>query len=147
MQVNIIKLSPWRIPRTFAQDWVGDLHKVLKKRKLWPLRAKEIHLVFVEKEHIQQLNAQYRQKNRPTDILSFSGASEEELGELVLCGEILSLQAREHDMTLKQELGYMLIHGVLHLLGYDHETSTLEAKKMFDLQDEIFAMLEKRHRL
>lgn len=145
MQVNTVKLCPWRIPRQFVQTWMEDLTRELKRRKLLPSGIREITLVFVSREKIQELNQQYRGKNRPTDILSFEGAEVGEWGELVLCGEVLDEQAIDHSLSKNQELGYMLIHGALHLLGYDHEKSALEAQEMFALQDEIFAKLDKKH--
>jgi len=145
VQVNTVKLCPWRIPRQFIQTWMEDLASELKKRKLLPKGIQEITLVFVSSEKIQELNQQFRAKSKPTDILSFEGAEVGEWGELVLCGEVLDQQAIDHSLSRNQELGYMLIHGALHLLGYDHEKSTLKAKEMFALQDEIFAKLDKKH--
>ncbi|MNT92934.1 Endoribonuclease YbeY [compost metagenome] len=58
-----------------------------------------------------------------------------------MCPDVLKKQAKDHDLTYKHELGYMLLHGVLHLLGYDHETSEEDAEKMFKIQDEAFEKL------
>jgi len=74
--------------------------------------------------------------------LSFPGdESQGSLGELILCPQVLKAQAKEHDFSFQEELGYMIIHGVLHLLGYDHEKTSHQAKKMFRLQDQIFDKL------
>jgi probable rRNA maturation factor len=53
----------------------------------------------------------------------------------------LKRQAREHKLSFQHELGYMVLHGILHLLGYDHETSEADAEKMFAIQDEVFEKL------
>ncbi len=84
-------------------------------------------------------------KNKPTDVLSFDPIEPDDLGELVLCPSVLRKQAKEHKLKYEIELGYMVIHGVLHLLGYDHEKTEKEAKKMFRLQDLVFdALLERQ---
>lgn len=87
---------------------------------------------------------QFRKKNYATDILSFAGDLEDSLGELVLCSQVLQKQAKEHKLTFNEELGYMLTHGVLHLMGFDHEKSKKEAKIMHDIQDLIFDKLCKK---
>lgn len=63
------------------------------------------------------------------------------LGELVFCLSVIKQQAKVHDMTFEHELGYMIIHGILHLLGYDHENGGAQATKMYKLQDQTFASL------
>ncbi len=87
------------------------------------------------------MNHEFRGKDYATDVLSFDSLEPTSLGELVLCPEVLKRQAQEHGLTYQQELGYMLLHGVLHLLGYDHETNPKDAEKMFALQDAVFETL------
>ncbi len=144
MQVNIVKLSQWRIPRRFLVSWLESLQKELKKRAVIDLKNKEITLVFVDKNHIKKLNLDFRSKPKVTDILSFSGMTEEDLGELVICGEQVNEQSFDHGLSKKEELGYMVIHGVLHLLGYDHEKGGQQEKEMFELQDSLFDVLRKK---
>lgn len=141
MQVNIIKLSQWRIPRSFVQAWIDAVAQDLRRQKILAKGSREIQVVFVEAKQIRQLNHRYRGRNKPTDILSFAGTGDGDLGELVLCGEILEKQSREHNLSFQEELGYMLIHGILHLLGYEHEKGGVEARRMFALQDEVFERL------
>lgn len=74
-------------------------------------------VAFVTKPEIQRLNFQFRKKDYPTDILSFSTPGLGELGELVISPAVIRKQAKEHGLSVHGELGYMLIHGVLHLLG------------------------------
>jgi probable rRNA maturation factor len=71
-------------------------------------------------------------------VLSFESGDPESLGELVFCPEVLETQAKEHKQSFDQELGLMLVHGVLHLLGFDHENGGDDEKKMISLQDEVF---------
>ena len=89
----------------------------------------------------KKVNFTFRQKNYATDVLSFEGDDQNILGELIICPEVVLRQAREHRLSFREELGYMILHGVLHLLGFDHEKSETEAKRMFALQDRIFDKL------
>ena len=69
-----------------------------------------------------------------------------QLGELVLCPQVVLKQSKEHNLSFRLELTYMLIHGVLHLLGYEHEGSAHRALEMFNIQDLIFkTFLEGNH--
>jgi probable rRNA maturation factor len=99
-----------------------------------------VNVVFVSLEEIQTLNKTYRRKNKVTDILSFPEyASRKEmlafvsdsifLGDLIVCYDYIVQAAIEDDVTLEQEMAYIVSHGVLHLLGFRH------SKKMFALQD------------
>lgn len=81
-----------------------------------------------------QLNHLYRKKKQPTDVLSFEAPQvfkkTGHLGELVICLPVLKLQARELGHSDKTELRVLLAHGILHLLGLDHEKSVKESRKM-----------------
>lgn len=98
-------------------------------------------LVFVRAKKMQDLNAMYRKKNYVTDVLSFSGTDQDDLGELVFCLDKLRSQASENGHSLETEFLYLLLHGVLHLCGYDHESSESEAEAMFAIQDKAFDAL------
>jgi len=93
-------------------------------------REVEISVVFVDDAYIQRLNYQYRNQNTPTDVLSFAMQEGEEVpneGEVVLLGDVVvSLpraweQSKEFEHSLLREVAYLIGHGVLHLLGYDHQ--------------------------
>ncbi len=82
----------------------------------------------------RSLNARYRGKDRPTNVLSFGGAGmcpdgRNFLGELVICAPVVAREARAQGKTREAHWAHMTVHGVLHLLGFDHER-TLEARKM-----------------
>jgi probable rRNA maturation factor len=82
----------------------------------------------------RSLNSRYRHKHKPTNVLSFAGAGmapdgRSHLGELVICAPLVALEARSQDKTLRAHWAHLTIHGVLHLLGFDHE-HTAEAGKM-----------------
>ena len=143
MVLLIVNPKKYKLPRPFIKKWIKALSEELQAHGL-RVAGKQLVLVFVDSAEIKKLNQTYRGKNKPTDVLSFDPIEQQDLGELVLCPSVLRRQAKEHKLTFEQELGYMIIHGVLHLLGFDHEKSVKQAKKMFRLQDNIFETLLER---
>ena len=109
----------------------------------------ELSVTFVSNDRIQEINREYRDKDRPTDVISFA-LEEMGEGELEIFGEdiprilgdiIISIpkareQAEEYNHSFMRELGFLAVHGLLHLLGYDHMNEQDE-KQMFDRQKEI----------
>lgn len=94
---------------------------------------------------IQKLNAQFRAKDKPTNVLSFPapeipGDPAPQLGDLALAGETCAREARDEGKTLADHLSHLVVHGVLHLCGYDHETAE-EAEEMEDFEREILSTL------
>lgn len=108
--------------------------------------VREIHLALTDDKRIHALNVQYRGKDKPTDVLSFPQFSPQEisgrsrrkihapssyLGDLVVSTETTIKQAREFGVSRRAELTRLLVHGVLHLCGYDHErVPAREAQRM-----------------
>lgn len=137
------------LPESFMKDWLRGVSRQLLDRKVMKPEQQtlEVSLVFLKEAEVKRLNWKYRGKDYPTDILSFANDETESLGEMVFCWPILQKQAIEHELSQEQELGYLMIHGILHLLGFDHETPGTDAEKMLELQDEIFEdMLAARER-
>lgn len=107
----------------------------------------ELSILIVDDAKIRKLNRQYRNIDAATDVLSFPQNAGEEaefishmLGDVVISVEMAQRQAAEHQFSVEQELVLLLIHGTLHLLGYDHERSSKEGEimrqrtwKLFDL--------------
>ena len=142
MKLLFANQKKFKIPQGFLKKWVKALSKELQRHGE-EIQGKQLILAFVDSAGIKKLNKTYRGKNKPTDVLSFEPIEEKDLGELVLCPSVLRKQAKDHKLPYEMELGYMVLHGVLHLLGYEHEKSAKEAKKMFRLQEMIFeALLE-----
>ena len=137
-------------PRAFLKKWIPSLRKELLLAKLGTRRlkalsdARHLSLVFVSTKEMKQLNKIYRGKNKATDVLSFAPTEPGSLGELVFSLSVLKNQASEHELSLNMELGYMVLHGILHLLGLDHERSVSEAKRMFRIQDKVFDAVGRR---
>ena len=98
-------------------------------------------LAFISEKQMKQLNHRFRGKNKATDILSFSSL-EKGLGELALCPTVIKKNACMR--SPREETAYMIVHGVLHLLGFDHEKSRLQARQMYRLQDQIFDQLRRK---
>ena len=101
-------------------------------------------IIFVGNEEIQTLNKQYRTIDRVTDVISFALEDAKDefslatrmLGDIYICIPKMKEQALEYGHSEKRELSFLVVHGLLHLLGYDHQIKE-EEKKMFDLQKEI----------
>jgi probable rRNA maturation factor len=120
-----------------------------KAAELEGLTTGEISFALVNNEIIHKLNRQYRNQDKPTDVLSFP-MDDEVWGDVVISTEQAALQAKEYGHSLKRELGYLAVHGVLHLLGYDHlnpedklvmrlrEEQILEALKLKRGQEGLF---------
>lgn len=113
-----------------------DNQKIRRKKLL--VEKKEIVFIFLSSREMQKINLKFRKKNCPTDVLSFQSGDQLALGELIFCLPVLKKQAKQQAHSVDQELLYMMIHGLLHLLGYDHEKSKAEEKLMFKLQDSCF---------
>lgn len=101
---------------------------ILSKIKQIEVSA-ETSVVFVSDLEIQRLNKQWRQKNKPTDVLSFPAEVEGISGDIVISVERAKAQAVEWGHDLPEEILVLVVHGLMHLRGYDHEKSRVEAKK------------------
>ena len=110
----------------------------------------EIGIACVDVSESQELNLQYREKDKPTNVLSFPSDIPEEmlslldaepLGDLVICIPVVLQEATEQQKTPSDHFTHLLVHGILHLLGYDHETSEAEAEEMEALEIEILKKL------
>ena len=108
----------------------------------------ELSVVLCDDAHIQALNRDHRQIDRPTDVLSFAMQEGEGqltddpvLGDLVISIDTARRQAAELGHSLEHELRVLLVHGLLHLLGYDHETSSGDAEEMRAAEQKLLARL------
>ena len=97
---------------------------------------KEVSVIFVNSEEIHEMNKQYRDIDRPTDVLSFEEYEDDYLGEIFICEEKVYEQAISYNHSNEREFAFLLTHGLLHLLGYDHIEKEDE-EVMFKKQDEI----------
>lgn len=109
--------------------------------------ASELSVVFTDDAHIQALNAQWRGKDKPTNVLSFPAFSVLKgdplppmLGDIVLASETVAREAALEDKPLENHITHLVIHGLLHLLGHDHETDA-EADEMEAIERAALARL------
>jgi probable rRNA maturation factor len=108
--------------------------------------AAELSIALIGNAEMRKLNAKYRRRDYPTDVLSFpvedsQAAPVRLLGDVVISVERAREQAQERGRTVEQEIATLLIHGTLHLLGHDHERSAAEARKMKRLENKIYRRL------
>jgi len=101
-------------------------------------KGKDLTVAFVSDRRIKELNKIFRDKNRPTDVLSFPYEpdqydyleTENFLGDIVISVEQAERQAKENDLTLENEIKQLILHGILHLCGYDHATDGGEMNRL-----------------
>jgi probable rRNA maturation factor len=136
----------------------ANIHELLEQllniaSTVEPIPAGEIVLTFVDDEVICELNEQYRGIDKPTDVLSFSMSEqtdeepiivyenkpEEQLGDIVISAPAAKRQSEEYGHSLEREIGFLFIHGLLHLLGYDHQDEHAE-QRMIQKQEQILQL-------
>lgn len=131
------------------RDLIINLLELAAKIEKVDIDNTELSITFVDKDEIQDINREYRGINKPTDVISFALNDEVEgelkiiggnqidyLGDIIICVDIAKEQALEYNHSFERELGFLAVHGFLHLLGYDHMTDEDE-KEMFGKQDTI----------
>jgi probable rRNA maturation factor len=110
----------------------------------------EIGIACVDNDQSHKLNLEYRKKDKPTNVLSFPSDIPDEmaeyldafpLGDLVICIPVVLQEAIDQQKTPIEHFTHMLVHGTLHLMGYDHETSEQDAEEMEALEIEILKKL------
>jgi probable rRNA maturation factor len=111
----------------------------------------EVSLVFCDDAYIQDLNKNYRGKDQSTDVLSFAlnegeepeivdGPSQVLLGDIIISLETAARQAEEYNHSLEREIAYLTVHGMLHLLGYDHMTEEDKAEMRVE-EEHVLSLL------
>ena len=137
-------------------DWLNERYSEIAKAAFSYLDVKEnyeIDVSLVDDETIHQINRDYRNVDRVTDVISFAFNDDKDpddqinslevqkmLGEILICLPQAKRQAAEIGNTLERELSFLFTHGLLHLLGYDHMTPEDEAI-MFPLQEKILGLV------
>lgn len=105
-------------------------------------RGGQITIRFVEPDEGQSLNNDFRGKDYATNVLSFAYETEPVVaGDLVICAVVVEREAAEQKKTLEEHYAHLVVHGVLHLQGYDHETGEEDAQKMEEAERTILAGL------
>lgn len=110
----------------------------------------EIGIACVDEAESHELNSEYRHKDKPTNVLSFPSDIPEEvlnlldalpIGDLVICIPVVLQEALDQNKTPLEHFTHMLVHGTLHLMGYDHETSEADAEEMEAIEIQILDKL------
>ncbi len=138
MIINYINNSEESSWRAYKQYLKPILERTLSLTKT--SSKVEVNVVLVDDVMIHNYNKEFRNIDRPTDVLSFPDGSEEDgvlmMGDIIISVEAIRRQALDYGHSLKREFCFLVAHGYLHLLGYDHHTEA-EEKEMFGLQKEI----------
>lgn len=142
--------SPFRSPELVVKrnDVLRYVGQTLKRLEYQANCDISVRLVDDEESH--QLNLHYRQKDKPTNVLSFPSELPEEivemldsipLGDLVISVPVVLREAAEQQKDPQQHLAHLIVHGTLHLMGYDHETSEQDAEDMEAIEIEVLKTL------
>lgn len=117
---------------------INEVSKLLKKVFKKVKEKKNMSIVFVSLEQIQELNKNYRQIDKVTDVLSFPNDDPDDktLGDIFISMDKAKEQAISYGHSFEREVGFLAVHGYLHLLGYDHHTKEDEEKMVF-MQESI----------
>ena len=138
MSFGIFNKTEEKIDKSFVRKVVKHTLKKMEAEK------SEVNIIFVGLEEIHEINKTYRNVDRPTDVISFALEDTEDvtvyeervLGDIYICLDKVHEQAKEYGHTEIREMAFLIVHGLLHLLGYDHMIKE-EEKIMFGLQEEI----------
>lgn len=138
MSIGIFNKTEEKIDKSFVRKVVKHTLKKMEAEK------SEVNIIFVGLEEIHEINKTYRNVDRPTDVISFALEDTEDvtvyeervLGDIYICLDKVHEQAKEYGHTEIREMAFLIVHGLLHLLGYDHMIKE-EEKIMLGLQEEI----------
>ena len=137
-----------QVPQKLLRRWCQAAIITINLASRWQLPKKiEISLILTDDAGISVLNKEYRDKDVPTDVLSFPIWAVQPfkpkryqtlpLGDIIISLDRAREQAKEYDHSLEREAVFLFVHGLLHLLGYDHELSVEDEQEMFRLQEKI----------
>ncbi|MBP6921645.1 rRNA maturation RNase YbeY [Candidatus Gracilibacteria bacterium] len=148
----------FHIPRTLSRSYCTRVLQALEETVKKPQEG-IVHLIVISSEEMARMNEQFRGKTGPTDILTFSylqkmnndegimknggffGTKNMVAGEIYLCLEKIKTYAEESGKTYKEQLEYIIIHGMVHLMGYDHESEE-DWREMEKVEKKIQSLLK-----
>jgi len=137
---------------SFHEDYQEIYTKIIEETCLQLNLKEDIELscIFVDDKKIHEINKEYRQVDRPTDVISFALEDNEvlllegmprNLGDIFISIDRAKVQAEQYGHSIKREMCFLFTHGLLHLLGFDHMDKQ-EEKEMFEMQDTILDTLK-----
>jgi len=145
--INQTNEKSWKNYKPYINLIVSRIKLVMKLEKKY-----EFSIILVDSNKIHEINREYRNIDKVTDVISFASLDDEllfdlneviELGDIFINVDAIRSQASDYGHSLKREFCFLVTHGILHLLGYDHMNKEDE-KKMFDLQEEILNEIARR---
>jgi probable rRNA maturation factor len=129
MEVEISGGSVRGLSRAALRQFANEVLAALKRARAVPFTVSELSIRFVDDDEMKKLNRAYRGKNKTTDVLTFeahtddsSPAAARPLGDIVISLPQAARQSRDEKHSLATEVRYLLLHGIIHAFGYDHET-------------------------
>jgi probable rRNA maturation factor len=123
------------------KEWISRIAKIVFNKV--NVKKADISIAFIDDLEMKKLNYFYRGKNKTTDVLTFIYESPKDKRKDALFGEVIisypraARQARKYGWGIKKEIGELLVHGLLHLCGFDHEKSPRAAKKMREMEQVV----------
>lgn len=119
------------------------VERLVRKAARAALRTKvrSLTVALSDDQRVQALNKRDRRKDKPTNVLSYPSGEKAFLGDIVLARQTVWREAREQKKTPADHVAHLVVHGTLHLLGYDHETSDADAERMEALERRILKKL------
>jgi probable rRNA maturation factor len=162
LRLRVACVSMQTMPRTIHVQSISGSRGVITPAELRRIARRvldaetvaspvEVEVVLTDEPTIQYLNRLYRGRDEPTDVLSFAAMEGEafltapgeapSLGEVVICLPLVLIQASAAGHPVAAELAHLLTHGLLHLLGYDHEEDEAESQRMKTREDELLSVL------
>ena len=147
MHLNLNNFKSSKFIKLSKSEILDVVIEVLKTVEYKFTKNHQLNLSFVSSEEMKLLNKTYRNKDKPTNVLSFElpenfpvGDEKTLIGEIALCEEIIYEESKKYKKIFENRLKHMIIHGLLHLIGYDHQDEE-ETSKMERLEKEIMNKL------
>ena len=125
-----------------------DYQRIIKDFEKELLKRKRISVILVNLNQMKEVNKKYRNIDNSTDVISFEENDEENrsyLGDIFICIDRVYEQAKQYNHSVEREFAFLLVHGILHLTGFDHQDDEAE-KKMFAEQEKILNKLNYRRK-
>ncbi|EKE10286.1 MAG: hypothetical protein ACD_16C00056G0005 [uncultured bacterium] len=140
----IFSTSKWKVIAPLLKNEIAFALEKTTEALNSDFSQKEVSLVLTSDTEVQSLNKTYRHKDKPTNVLSFPSEQKDEVGDIVLAYETVMKEADELGISPLHHTLHLIVHGFLHLLGYDHENK-VDAEKMETLEIEILKALNIRN--
>ena len=136
-RVDVVLLDPaWAKPCLASSGWCAR-----PRARRWARQARSLTVALSDDKRVRALNKRDRRKDKPTNVLSYPSGEKAFLGDIVLARQTVWREAREQKKTPADHVAHLVVHGTLHLLGHDHETSEADAERMEALERRILAKL------